>query len=228
MLGIGVSWLEPGRWFADYTTSTGEIRTVQLNDGSLAELDTHAALTLRYTAKERRVIVVEGQAYFTVAPLSEAEHRPFVVDAAGGTATALGTQFMVTRNGSDVDTTVTEHTVRVTREDRDGTLQSVVVSEGQSVHFSREGLNDPHAVSTTTLTAWRSGQLVFDNEPLSVVIARLNLYRHGRIVLAKRSLARLRVSGVFDCKDIEGALTTISQELHVKTISVGMLITIVY
>jgi len=228
VLGVGMSWLEPARWFADYTTSTGEIRTVQLNDGSLAELDTHAALTLRYTANERRVIVVGGQAYFTVAPVSETEHRPFVVDAAGGTATALGTQFMVARDGSDVDTTVTEHTVRVAREDRDGILRSVVVSEGQSVHFGRSGLSDPHAVSTTTLTAWRTGQLVFDNEPLSDVIARLNRYRHGRIVLAKRSLASRRVSGVFACEDIEGALTTISQELHIKTISAGMLVTIIY
>jgi len=228
VLGIGVSWLEPARWFADYTTRTGEIRTVQFNDGSLAELDTHAALSLRYTANERRVIVVGGQAYFAVAPVSGTEHRPFVVDAAGGTVTALGTQFMVARDGSDVDTIVTEHTVRVAKENHEGILRSVVVSKGQSVHFDRSGLHEPHAVSTATLTAWRTGQLVFDNVPLSDVIARLNRYRHGRIVLAKRSLATLRVSGVFACENIGGALTTISQELHVKTISAGTLVTVIY
>ncbi|NHN89495.1 FecR family protein [Acetobacter conturbans] len=227
-LGIGAGWVEPARWFADYTTGRGEIRTVQLDDGSIAELDSHAALSIRYSANERRVLLIGGEAYFTVAPVTGDEHRPFVVEAAGGTSTALGTQFMVAREGSDVDTTVTEHNVRVTAQDRSSRLRSVIVSEGQKVHYDRDGLGGPHEVPTAILTAWRTGQIVFDNEPLSGVIDRLNRYRHGRIVLAKRSLVNRRVSGVFACADVESALTTISQELHLKTISVGGLVTVIY
>lgn len=227
-LCIGVGWVEPARWLADYTTDTGEIRTVQFDDGSSAVLDSHAALTVRYTAHERRVVLVEGEAYFTVAPVTGPESRPFVVEAAGGTSTALGTQFMVARDGASVDTTVVEHSVRVAAHGHNGAPQSVIVSEGQRVHYGQNGLNIPLEAPVVALTAWRNGQIVFDNEPLASVIGRLNRYRHGRILLANRRLADRRVSGVFTCADVERALATISQELRVKSVSIGRLVTVIY
>ncbi|WP_165993179.1 FecR domain-containing protein [Acetobacter lambici] len=174
------------------------------------------------------MVLLDGEAYFTVAPVLGRETRPFVVEAAGGVSTALGTQFMVARDGANVDTTVTEHSVRVAATGHDGLLQSVIVNEGQNVHYGQDGLAVPHDAPVAVLTAWRNGQIVFDNEPLSSVIGRLNYYRHGRILLANRRLADRRVSGVFTCSDVDGALSTISQELRVKTVSIGRLITVIY
>lgn len=226
--GVGTGWVEPARWFADYTTSKGEIRTVRLEDGSSAVLDSHAAINIRYTAQERRVVLLGGQAYFTVAPVAGGEHRPFVVQAANGGATALGTQFMVTREGRGVDTTVTEHSVRVTAWPHGTDPQSVIVPQGQSIHYDQDGIGHPHQVAAATVTAWRMGQLVFDNAPLSAVIEQLNRYRRGRIVLVRRGLATRRVSGVFACADVGSATATITRELGVKTLSVGGLITLMY
>ncbi|WP_338333512.1 FecR family protein [Acetobacter sp. LMG 32666] len=227
-VGFGSGWIEPARWWADYTTETGEIRTVRFEDGSSAVLNSYAALTIRYTARERRVVLLDGEAYFTVAPVLGRESRPFVVEAAGGASTALGTQFMVTRDGANVDTTVTEHSVRVAATGHGGLPQSIIVREGQKVHYGQDGLTVPQNAPVAVLTAWRNGQIVFDNEPLSSVIGRLNRYRHGRIVLANRTLADRRVSGVFTCSDVERALATISQELRVKSVSIGHLVTVIY
>lgn len=227
-LSFHLGWFEPSSWLADYTTGSGQIRTIHLTDGSIAELDSRAALNIRYTDGERRVVLVKGEAYFTVAPVAGEERRPFIVEAASGTSTALGTQFMVARDGDDVDTTVTEHKVRVTVNKQSSLTQSLIVAEGQRVHYGPGGLTDTYNAELSKLTAWRHGQVVFDNEPLVNVINRLNHYSHGRIMVFKPGVMQRRVSGVFACADVDNALITISQELHLKVVSVGRLVTLLY
>lgn len=227
--GFGAGWIETPHWFADYATAPGEIRTVHLADGSIVDLDSRSALTIHYSTTERRIALLDGNAYFKVAPMTGNEHRPFVVAAARGTATALGTQFMVARDAYGVDTTVTEHSVRVATRTTDDVARSVVVSEGQRAHYDPDGtLGIAQSAPVAVLTAWRTGQLVFDDAPLSRVVAHLNRYRRGRILLMGRSLGDRRVSGVFSCADIDGAVTTITRELGVKTITLTRLATVIY
>ncbi len=224
-----LEWLGLDRWRADYTTATGEIRTVSLPDGSTAQLDSHTALAIHYGAAERRIVLIDGDAWFRVAPLDAMEHRPFVVEASHGTSTALGTQFMVEREPDSVRTTVTEHSVRVVTRTPDGLTHSVVVGVGRSVRYRRDGsLQTLQAAPVEAMTAWRSGQLVFDNAALSDVIARLNRYRRGRIMLMGARLRDRRVSGVFSCSDIDGAVFSITRQLTVRSVSVAGLATIIY
>ncbi len=82
---------------ADYLTAPGEIRTVTLPDGSSVALSSASAIALHFDKRERRVELLEGAAYFTAAPMVGEERRPFVVQGGNGTATALGTQFLVDR-----------------------------------------------------------------------------------------------------------------------------------
>ena len=213
MQGDG-GWLNLDRWRADYTTATGEIRTVSLPDGSTAQLDSHTALAIHYGTAERRIVLIDGDAWFKVAPLGATEHRPFVVEASHGTSTALGTQFMVERDPAGVRTTVTEHSVRVVTRTPDGLTHSVVVAEGQSVRYGPDGaLDTPQAAPVDAMTAWRSGQLVFDNEPLSEVIARLNRYRRGRIMLVGARLKGPRVRAVLSCCRCQRAVSSITRHL---------------
>lgn len=86
---------------ADYRTGAGEIRTVQLADGSSVELDASSAISIDYDTRERRIRLLAGSAVFDVAPMGEAETRPFVVQSAGGRTRALGTQFVIGRESSD-------------------------------------------------------------------------------------------------------------------------------
>lgn len=86
---------------ADYRTGAGEIRTVQLDDGSSVQLDASSAISIDYDSGERRISLLAGSAVFDVAPMGEAETRPFVVQSAGGRTRALGTQFVVGRESRD-------------------------------------------------------------------------------------------------------------------------------
>ncbi len=214
---------------ADYRTAPGEVRSVMLADGSTVELDADSALAVHFTGQERRVELLMGEAYFTVAPMQGAETRPFVVAAMNGAARALGTQFMVEREGGQAQVTVAEHQVQVSARTADEGQRSVVLSPGQTVRYDREGgIGAVSRVDLGQATGWRHGRLIFDKVPLAAVVAELNRYRRGRIVLAAAGLADRRVSGVFETGDLSGALNAITRELGVRTVALPPFVTILY
>lgn len=229
--GAGSFWYgNPATLIAsDYHTTPGEQRAVELPDGSVVELSTGSAIALHFNDRERRVTLIEGTAYFTAAPMGQAEKRPFVVEGANGTATALGTQFAVERLPDAVEVTVAEHDVQVALSDAAGGVKQVKLSPGQSVRYSpAAGLGQVNARDVEQATAWRRGRLIFDQVPLAEVVTELNRYRRGRIVITGSSLANRKVSGVFRIDDLDNALDTIANELGLRSASVPPLVTVLY
>jgi transmembrane sensor len=213
---------------ADYQTAPGETRTITLADGTKVDLASGSAIALAFNDKERRVKLLEGAVYFTAAPKNAQETRPFVVEGDTGTATALGTQFAVNKLSDAVEVTVVEHDVRVTLGDTDST-GGVTLSPGQKIRYSdKTGLGAVHNTSTDMTAAWRRGRLIFDNVPLADVVAELNRYRHGRIIISNNALAQRQVSGVFSTDDLGDSLAVIVRELGARSASVPPLITIIY
>lgn len=212
---------------ADHRTSPGERRTVQLSDGSTVELGPASAIALHFDADERRIELLRGLAYFTAAPRQGEERRPFVVQAASGTARALGTQFSVDRLPGSVEVVVVEHEVAVSVSTGQGRPAEIVLSPGQSVRYAEAGPGRPHAVDLDQALAWRRDRLVFDRVTLGHVVDELNRYRRGRIVIGNASLANRRVSGVFDTADPDTVLATVARELGVRTAS-APLVTVLY
>ncbi|WP_422000653.1 FecR family protein [Reyranella sp.] len=216
---------------ADYRTAPGERRTVALADGSRVELGPHSAIALRFDARERRIELLQGLAYFIAAPRRGAEERPFVVQAGTGRARALGTEFEVQRLSGAAEVTVVEHEVAVAARPADAAadapLAEVVLSPGQSVRYSAAGLGPVRAADLDRALAWRRDRLVFDRAPLAEVVETVNLYRRGRIVLGSAALAQRRVSGVFDMTDPDAVLAAIARELGAHTVS-APLVTLLY
>lgn len=228
-VGLGLFWFgDPALVLqADYQTAPGETRSVTLADGSLVQLNTDSALAVRFDDGERRVELLAGEAYFIVAPLSGTESRRFVVEAANGSATALGTEFIVDRSES-TKVTVVEHQVEVSATARDGG-RSIVLSPGQSVRYDRAGgMEKAEEVNLQRATAWRRGELVFDKALLTDVVAELNRYRRGKIVIAGAGLASRRVSGFFQTGDLEGALGSMTRELGVRAVNLPPFLTVLY
>lgn len=209
---------------SDYRTGAGEIRTVQLYDGSSVELDASSAIRIDYDTDERRISLLAGSAVFDVAPMGEAEVRPFVVQSAGGQTKALGTQFVVGRESSDQAWVgVLQHSVAVSLQNPpvQGALRQML-EEGQSARYNaNSGVQPLQGFDLSAATGWRRGVLVFDRQPLGYVIEQLNRYRSGQIVLANPALASRHVSGVFRLDMLDTALHTLTQELHVKRVELA-------
>ncbi len=222
-LVLAVGWVSgPTMWVqmqADYRTGAGEIRTVQLADGSSVELDAESAIGIDYDTNERRINLLAGSAVFDVAPMSEAETRPFVVQSAGGQTKALGTQFVVGRQSRDQAWVgVLQHSVAVSLQATPAQgLAQQTLEQGQSARYSLEhGVQALPGFDLNASTGWRRGVLVFDRQPLAQVIEQLNRYRTGQIILANPALASRQVSGVFRLEMLDSALQTLTQELHIQ------------
>jgi transmembrane sensor len=110
---IAIAFVGPRRPQPDATpiaTEVGAMRDLQLSDGSIVKLNTDTVLTTVFTAGERRVRLVQGEAYFEVAKDAA---RPFVVEAAGLGVRALGTAFNVRVRPESIEVLVPKGRVRV-------------------------------------------------------------------------------------------------------------------
>ena len=193
---------------ADHRSASGEVRSLTLPDGSEVILDSASAIRLDYSATRRRVELLAGAAIFQVAPQAD---RPFVVEASGGTARALGTRFLVRREADEGALVgVLEHAVQVSAGGQKQRLE-----EGDSVHYDASGISDV-ALDLQRVTSWQRGLLVFDRVPLAQVVEQLNRYRSGHILLGSEALAQREVSGVFRLDTLDDALATLAREMHLQ------------
>lgn len=95
---------------AEYVSTSGELRTVRLDDGSQVILGADSAVKIDYTARRRSVALLAGQAYFDVAHEST---RPFHVIARDMRTTVLGIAFDVRMIGDSTSLSVARGRVRV-------------------------------------------------------------------------------------------------------------------
>ena len=194
---------------ADFRTGTGERKSVTASDGTRIDLDAGTAITEDYTAALRRLRLIEGRAAFSVA--DEPRRRLEVACGEGACHAAHGT-FVVHRRVEDVVVAVEDGGVSVTTR----TAGPVELRPGQCVSYSSTGLGPVETVSGDAETAWRRGKLIFRDRPLDDVVADLNRYREGRIVIADRSLAMLRLDGIFDTARPDAALEAMINTLPVR------------
>lgn len=204
----------PAWWLADYRTAAGQPQTLRLEDGSTVTLNGASALDVAWEPSQRRLRLLQGEAYFQVAP---DQARPFRVATAHGTVTALGTAFDVRVGEETTLLAVTEHAVAVAVAGQ----APVRVAQGQQLEFAAHGTGPVLLADTDAATAWRRGRLVFQERPLGEVVAELNRYYAGRIFIADASLAGRQVNGVFRTDDPLGALDAIETSLQLFSTRFG-------
>jgi transmembrane sensor len=203
---------------SDFATGLGETRGVMLPDGSKVTLNARSAVRLQFSAAARRVELVDGQAYFEVASDTA---RPFEVVADDIVTTALGTAFDVNRNLAEggAAVSVTQHAVRIRI---DGTAaaslprRSIDLREGQSVTVAADGRIGAVATgSPASAVAWRRGQYVAENRSLADVVAALQSYHEGWLVL-RGEAGKLRVNAVLDLKTPDESLDALASGLPIS------------
>lgn len=212
---------------ADHHTAVGEVRRIELPDGSRVRLNTDSAIALYFDDRERRIDLLAGEADFEAAPAGAAGGRPFVVTAGQGRVRALGTRFTVRADDDGATVTVLEHAVNVSCDCAGATTASRVLEAGQRTRYGGDGVDPAATVDAERASAWQRGLLVFDDLPLAAVVAELDRYRPGRIVVADEQLAQRRVSGVFRLAELDRALDRIAGELQAERWSTPLL-TVLY
>ncbi|WP_296277172.1 FecR domain-containing protein [Pseudomonas sp. UBA7530] len=190
---------------ADHYTAVGERRLIELEDGSRVWLNSDSALSVRYSAGARDLELQRGQALFEVAKDAQ---RPFVVQAANGQVRAVGTRFDIALRADRVQVEVSEGVVQV----RSGAAPGVRVDAGQRLDYRQRQAPGPlQVLDLDNASSWQRGKLIFNQRPLGEVLAELERYMPGRIVIEDAALREQRISGVVDLDQPEALLANLER-----------------
>lgn len=187
---------------ADYRTAQGETRDITLADGSVVQLDSDTAIRVDYTATQRGVRLLAGQAFFKVVP---DKAKPFQVRADEVRVTVTGTAFNVELRPTRVGVDVQQGSVRV--EDSAKVLAAALTA-GQRLRYV-DHQTQLSAFVPSQAAAWRQGQLIADDQPVAEVVQALADYLPGKVLLRDDALGARRVTGVYDLRKPEAALRAV-------------------
>ena len=209
----------------NYVTTLGEQRSITLSDGSIIYLNTLTNVDIDYTPRFRNIVLHNGEAIFKVA---HNPGKPFRVWVNGTMFQALGTEFNVRSSKGNVELTVINGIVALTKN----------ASKNQDVSFSDESvrldsnaeievpLGKPLIVSVgqqatvkedgkiTTLvhadvdkkTSWKAREMIFKNDSLEDVIYEFNRYNALQISIGSEQLSKISVTGIFENNDPQSLL----------------------
>lgn len=202
---------------ADAVADAGQVRTLALPDGSMAMLDSGAAVALRFGADERRVALLRGNAWFDV---KHGDARPFRVSALDGVTEDIGTAFEVSQGGDAVNVGVTAGVVRVSSSEGGG---SSIVRQFGRVRYRPGGpVEHMEPGNATDMAAWRRGLIIIQNQPLSEAIAEVARYRPGMTLIWADTSGSAPVSGVFRTDAPDEALHTLASMAGVRVTTLPM------
>lgn len=199
-------WIE-----ADYQTGSA-IRNVTLPDGTTAVLDAGSAIAIHYTADERRIELLHGDAWFDV---KHDGSRPFRIAALGGITEDVGTAFEVRRDTARVSIGVTQGLVRVATPG-DG-VPGVEVHEGERVSYVLDGpVTFDRPVGAEEIAAWRRGELVIDGATVADAVARIGHYRNAPAFVIGDVSGTRPISAVFRTDRPDEALEAVAATAHLQ------------
>lgn len=215
-LGWG-AWQLGGRHQADYASTIGEVLEVTLADGSRATLSSDSRLRVRMDRRARHLALERGEAFFDVA---HDPARPFVVDAGGHRATAIGTRYSVRRDEATLRVVVAEGKVRLEgAPGADGQVRPVsLLPAGSVATVGRNGVlvRSLPVEEAQRYLEWRQGFLAFDDVPLTQAAAEFNRFNARRLELADPEVAGLRIGGNFRWSNLDGFVGLLEQGFPVR------------
>jgi transmembrane sensor len=170
-----------------YATEKGQRRTIILPDGSRVSLNNNSTLTFNSGWNSRNV-TLSGEAYFDV---SHDKEKPFFVKTSEIEIKVLGTAFNVNayQSNKTVETMLIRGRVLIKDiskgEEGGGEL---VLSPNEVAFFDRKQSRMTKASQAASeLKFWHHGNLVFEDEPLHVIIPELEKWFDTRISIDAQS-----------------------------------------
>jgi len=208
----------PDQWEADEHTAVGEQRTLSVAAQTVVTLNTQTSI--RQSTQNGRVVslkLISGETAVDLGTSAE----PFSVSAGVGTARAHTGRFEVRYLSGKACVTCVDGTVQVSHPTGKRTITA-----RQQVAYTDQVLSEVGNINAQNVAAWRRGELVFDQIRLVDVVAEINRYRSGRIVLINEAASEQRVTGRFRIASLDAALSQLEStfDLNVRSLPGGLLI----
>jgi transmembrane sensor len=193
---------------ADYRSGIGDLKKVQLPDGTRVWLNTTTAFDIDFSGQTRSLRLLMGEVLIDTAHDAE---RPFIVSTPQGRFRALGTEFSVRLHDRQTELTVFAGAVEVSRLDSSETR---IIPAGRQQRVGAGALADP-AAADLARQAWSRGMLLAQDVPLGQVLDELSRYWLGHISVDP-AVAQLKVFGNLPLRDVDAALSFLASSLPIE------------
>lgn len=191
---------------ASHMSATAEIRTLRLEDGSTVRLAAESAIDVAFAPGMRQVRLLRGEAFFEVVRDAA---RPFTVVSGDVLTTVLGTAFEVHRAGDATEVTVREGVVQVSTIAATPPISERLVA-GDHLRVGPDGEVGRATRAPDEIAAWLRGTIVASDRTVADVVDELARYSSVAIIVADGTLARARVTGVYNLADPSAAARAVA------------------
>lgn len=204
-----------------YSTANGRLGTATLSDGTKVHLNVGSEVEVPSDfATGNRVVKLRGEAAFSVVQMSG---KPFRVITQDGSATVLGTEFVVRRYQEDAGTSVSVYSGKVSVAER-------VVGAGQGALLTSTGNNTAPRVDLiesvdSGALSFKSGLLVVSAKPLHTILPSLERWYDVSITFDDANLLQKKISGSFGLGSTADLIEIFEDMLGVKAVKSGDSIT---
>jgi ferric-dicitrate binding protein FerR (iron transport regulator) len=186
--------------FNEIDNAYGTVSKLTLPDGTKVWLNSgsHFKYPLAFSNKVRKVYL-SGEAYFEV---SKNKKKPFVVTTSDIDVMATGTVFnvMAYDNEDNIEATLVSGKISMANETTSSVIPTPIVSvnPGQKATLNKE--KKKIAVTNTDVAkiiSWKDGKLIFENDPMDVVIKKLDRWYNTNIILVDDELRTYSYTATF-------------------------------
>jgi ferric-dicitrate binding protein FerR (iron transport regulator) len=196
-----------GKWEA--FASSDAVENVVLADASEVSLNANSRLVYEkgLSGAERR-LKLEGEGYFKVAKNPD---RPFIVKIGNAEVKVLGTEFNLEENSNTgcITLAVTEGRVLFSSDN-----EAIEVVAGEKAVFNKSGMKKSLLLSENCI-AWKTGNIVFENAPLSEVLETMvDHFKEVEAIENNSTESELRITSRFSNPSLEDVLVEL--RIHFK------------
>ncbi|HEX3007103.1 MAG TPA: FecR domain-containing protein [Bacteroidales bacterium] len=183
-----------------------------LPDGTTGWLNSNSTISYKGNFINKRTVSLNGEAFFNVA---KNPRKPFVVQTREVDVKVLGTKFNIASylNENNVEVVLEEGKLVFTDKAND---RSYTMKPNDLVVYSKK--EKKYAITrvlSAKYTSWKEGKLVFRNDPVDVVVRRLERWYNVVIVNNVPASEDLRWRATFQDEDIEKVLDLMKRTLPI-------------
>ena len=211
-----------------YTTGYGETRRLTLPDGSEVTLNANSSLRIpRFGfGTHTREVRLTGEALFSVT--HTATNQRFVVKTDNGLSqpgnatpgpevVVLGTEFTVFTRQRGTRVELNRGKVEVHYQQSDQRIRQVTMKPGDLVSLSPKGEVVRRLTKrVAAVPAWADHRFVFDQTPLTEIVAMLGENYGLTVEIADAEMGRLTLSGAYPAQNGDELLRIVAEVLDIK------------
>lgn len=186
-------------------TPYGAKTNYTLPDGSIVWLNSGSTFSYPVRFGKTRSVTLVGEAFFEVVK----DSKPFIVSTNYGDVEVKGTSFNVNAYDDEnaFETTLVEGVVDFTIKNANN---GVTLKPGEQIEKTDSGYKVKH-VETKYFTSWKDGKLLFNREPFSSFIKKLERWYNVKIEYSDPKLDEIWYTGTIEMESISEVMEMISK-----------------